>query len=170
MIHRRRHDRRQQGKAPAPAFAGAPYSVGGKTGTARSSRLKGQSTRNRPSRKPARPRPVHRLRPVDNPKIALAVLVENGGFGAQSAAPIAHGDRLLSARQDAELPAGRRQGRQRRHRGGANEDDGCGRNPAPRLARTAIARIDFPLLLITAAIMGDRPGTDYSATYDSSTA
>jgi penicillin-binding protein 2 len=27
--------------------------------------------------------------PVDQPKIALAVLVENGGFGAQSAAPIA---------------------------------------------------------------------------------
>ena len=27
--------------------------------------------------------------PADNPKIALAVLVENGGFGAQSAAPIA---------------------------------------------------------------------------------
>ena len=27
--------------------------------------------------------------PADEPKIALAVLVENGGFGAQSAAPIA---------------------------------------------------------------------------------
>lgn len=27
--------------------------------------------------------------PADKPKIALAVLVENGGFGAQSAAPIA---------------------------------------------------------------------------------
>ena len=27
--------------------------------------------------------------PAENPKIALAVLVENGGFGAQSAAPIA---------------------------------------------------------------------------------
>jgi len=27
--------------------------------------------------------------PADQPKIALAVLVENGGFGAQSAAPIA---------------------------------------------------------------------------------
>ena len=27
--------------------------------------------------------------PVDQPKIALAVLVENGGFGARSAAPIA---------------------------------------------------------------------------------
>lgn len=27
--------------------------------------------------------------PVDQPKIAVAILVENGGFGAQSAAPIA---------------------------------------------------------------------------------
>ena len=27
--------------------------------------------------------------PADHPTIALAVLVENGGFGAQSAAPIA---------------------------------------------------------------------------------
>ena len=27
--------------------------------------------------------------PADKPQIALAVLVENGGFGAQSAAPIA---------------------------------------------------------------------------------
>ncbi len=27
--------------------------------------------------------------PADKPKIALAVVVENGGFGAQSAAPIA---------------------------------------------------------------------------------
>jgi penicillin-binding protein 2 len=27
--------------------------------------------------------------PKDNPKIAIAVLIENAGFGAQSAAPIA---------------------------------------------------------------------------------
>ena len=27
--------------------------------------------------------------PADQPKIAIAVLVENGGFGAQAAAPIA---------------------------------------------------------------------------------
>ena len=45
--------------------------------------------------------------PADNPKIALAVLVENGGFGAQAAAPDrARGVRLLPAR--AEHPAPRR--------------------------------------------------------------
>ena len=27
--------------------------------------------------------------PADKPRVALAILVENGGFGAQSAAPIA---------------------------------------------------------------------------------
>jgi penicillin-binding protein 2 len=27
--------------------------------------------------------------PADNPKVALALIVENGGFGAQAAAPIA---------------------------------------------------------------------------------
>ena len=32
---------------------------------------------------------VHRLRPVEAPRIAVAVLVENGGFGASAAAPIA---------------------------------------------------------------------------------
>ena len=32
---------------------------------------------------------VHRLRAGRHPQIALAVLVENGGFGAQAAAPIA---------------------------------------------------------------------------------
>ncbi len=74
----------------ARAFAGAPYSVGGKTGTAQVYSLRGS--------KYVAGRVAERLRdhswfiayaPADNPTIALAVLVENGGFGAQSAAPIA---------------------------------------------------------------------------------
>ena len=74
----------------ARAFAGAPYEVGGKTGTAQVYSLKGG--------KYVEGRIAERLRdhswfiafaPADKPKIALAVLVENGGFGAQSAAPIA---------------------------------------------------------------------------------
>ena len=72
------------------AFKGAPYSVGGKTGTAQVYSLRGQRY--------IAGRVRERLRdhswfvayaPAENPRIALAVLVENGGFGAQSAAPIA---------------------------------------------------------------------------------
>jgi penicillin-binding protein 2 len=42
--------------------------------------------------------------PADKPKIALAVLVENGGFGAQSAAPIAR--MVLDYYLLGKLPAG----------------------------------------------------------------
>ncbi len=73
----------------ARAFAGAEYISAGKTGTAQVFSLKGEKYTDK----------VHeRLRdhalfiafaPADQPKIALAVLVENGGFGAQAAAPIA---------------------------------------------------------------------------------
>ena len=72
------------------AFKGAPYTVGGKTGTAQVFSLRGQRY--------VEGRVRERLRdhswfvayaPAENPRIALAVLVENGGFGAQSAAPIA---------------------------------------------------------------------------------
>ncbi|TJZ78972.1 penicillin-binding protein 2 [Chitiniphilus eburneus] len=74
----------------ANAFRNAGYVAGGKTGTAQVFSLKGgkYNARN-----------VHeRLRdhswfiafaPVDKPRIALAVIVENGGFGAAAAAPIA---------------------------------------------------------------------------------
>ena len=74
----------------ARAFAGATYTVGGKTGTAQVFSLKGGKYESS--------RLNERLRdhswfiafaPVEKPTIALAVLVENGGFGAQSAAPIA---------------------------------------------------------------------------------
>jgi penicillin-binding protein 2 len=47
--------------------------------------------------------------PADKPKIALAVLVENGGFGAQSAAPIAR--MVLDYYLLGKLPKGR-QGRE----------------------------------------------------------
>jgi penicillin-binding protein 2 len=81
---------RQYGPAPASAPSGAPYSVGGKTGTAQVFSLRGQryiagrcasACATTPGSSP--------FAPAENPKIALAVLVENGGFGAQSAAPIA---------------------------------------------------------------------------------
>jgi penicillin-binding protein 2 len=74
----------------ARAFSGAKYVSGGKTGTAQVFSLKGE--------KYEASKIDERLRdhawfmayaPADRPKIALAVLVENGGFGAQAAAPIA---------------------------------------------------------------------------------
>jgi penicillin-binding protein 2 len=74
----------------ASAFVNAAYASAGKTGTAQVFSLKGE--------KYSEHRVDERLRdhawyiayaPVANPRIALAVLVENGGFGAQAAAPIA---------------------------------------------------------------------------------
>jgi penicillin-binding protein 2 len=74
----------------ARAFAGAQYTHGGKTGTSQLYSLKGE--------KYVASRVAERLRdhalfiayaPADKPTIALAVIVENGGFGARAAAPIA---------------------------------------------------------------------------------
>jgi penicillin-binding protein 2 len=78
------------GGTGASVFASAPYLVAGKTGTAQVFSLKGG--------KYQAGRVAERLRdhalyiafaPADKPTIALAILVENGGFGATSAAPIA---------------------------------------------------------------------------------
>ncbi len=72
-------------------FEGAPYKAGGKTGTAQVIGIK-QSERYDERRIDERHRD-HSLfiafAPAENPTIALAVLVENGGFGARAAAPIA---------------------------------------------------------------------------------
>jgi penicillin-binding protein 2 len=74
----------------ARAFAGAEYVSAGKTGTAQVYSLKGGKYEH--GKVPERLRD-HALfiayAPAEQPTIALAVLVENGGFGAQSAAPIA---------------------------------------------------------------------------------
>ena len=74
----------------ARAFAGAPYEAAGKTGTAQVFSLKGGQYKESATRKDLRDHALFiAYAPADKPKIALAVLVENGGFGAQSAAPIA---------------------------------------------------------------------------------
>jgi len=74
----------------ARAFAGAPYEAAGKTGTAQVYSLKGAQYKESSTRKELRDHALFiAYAPADKPKIALAVLVENGGFGAQSAAPIA---------------------------------------------------------------------------------
>lgn len=74
----------------ARAFAGAEYVSGGKTGTAQVFSLKGEKYEGGKIRERLRDHALYiAFAPADKPTIALAVLVENGGFGAQSAAPIA---------------------------------------------------------------------------------
>ncbi len=74
----------------ARAFAGAPYEAAGKTGTAQVFSLKGAQYKEGGVKKELRDHALFiAYAPADKPTIALAVLVENGGFGAQSAAPIA---------------------------------------------------------------------------------
>jgi penicillin-binding protein 2 len=75
----------------ARSFANAPYTSGGKTGTAQVIGIK-QNEKYDESKVAERLRD-HSLfiafAPLENPKIALSVVVENGGFGARAAAPIA---------------------------------------------------------------------------------
>ena len=74
----------------ARVFAGAPYSSAGKTGTAQAVSL-GQNVKYN-----ARALEEHQrdhslfaaFAPAEDPKIAVALIVENAGFGAASAAPI----------------------------------------------------------------------------------
>ena len=72
------------------AFKGAGYRVAGKTGTAQVFSLRGATYREKQIRERLRDHSLYvAFAPVDKPAIALAVLVENGGFGSQAAAPIA---------------------------------------------------------------------------------
>ncbi|MEP7282493.1 MAG: penicillin-binding protein 2 [Rubrivivax sp.] len=75
----------------ARVFAGAPYQSGGKTGTA-------QAVGARSNEKYSATRTAEHLRdhslyiafaPIEQPRIALAVIVENAGWGSGAAAPIA---------------------------------------------------------------------------------
>ena len=77
------------GTAAAP-FRGITYDAAGKTGTAQVYSLQGEKYR---ASAVAENRRDHALftafAPVDKPQIALALIVENGGWGAEAAAPIA---------------------------------------------------------------------------------
>jgi penicillin-binding protein 2 len=74
----------------ASTFRNAGYVSGGKTGTAQVFSLKGAEYRSHQLDERLRDHAWYiAYAPADKPAIALAVLVENGGFGAQAAAPIA---------------------------------------------------------------------------------
>jgi penicillin-binding protein 2 len=75
----------------AASFRGAPYTSGGKTGTAQVVQIKANE-------KYSASKMEERFRdhalftafaPAEDPKIALAIIVENAGFGAKYSAPIA---------------------------------------------------------------------------------
>ena len=81
----------QPGGTAAGASAGAPYSFGGKTGTAQVVGIK-QGAKYDASQLSERNRDhawFIAFAPADKPRIALAVLAENGGHGGAVAAPIA---------------------------------------------------------------------------------
>ena len=89
----------------AKVFVGAAYTSGGKTGTA-------QAVGNRQNEKYSAARMDEHLRdhslyiafaPVDAPQVALALIVENAGFGSAAAAPIAR--RVLDYLLQGEYPS-----------------------------------------------------------------
>ena len=90
LIKRALHGVTQEGTSTR-VFMGAPYASGGKTGTAQAIGIRQNEKYN--AAKLAEHQRDHSLytafAPLDAPTIALAVVVENAGFGAEAAAPIA---------------------------------------------------------------------------------
>jgi penicillin-binding protein 2 len=71
-------------------FIGAPYQAAGKTGTAQVYSLQGANYKGHAIPENLRDHALFiAFAPADNPKIALALIVENGGWGAEAAGPIA---------------------------------------------------------------------------------
>ena len=72
-------------------FAGAPYKSGGKTGTAQAVGLRAGQKYNAATMEERRRDHSWYMAyaPVEEPQVALAVIVENAGFGSAAAAPIA---------------------------------------------------------------------------------
>ena len=90
LINRALYGVTQEGTSTR-VFVGAPYKSGGKTGTAQAVGVKANEKYN--ASKLEEHKRDHSLyiasAPIDAPVIALAVVVENSGFGAEAAAPIA---------------------------------------------------------------------------------
>jgi penicillin-binding protein 2 len=89
LINRALYGVTQEGTS-VRSFAGAPYKSGGKTGTAQAVGIKANEKYN--AAKIDEYQRDHSLyiafAPVDAPTIALAIVVENAGFGSEAAAPI----------------------------------------------------------------------------------
>ena len=96
------------GGTAAKAAAGAPYSIAGKTGTAQVVGIKQGATYD--ASKLALQHRDHALfiayAPAENPAIAVAVMVENGGSGSGTAAPIARAvlDYYLTGKRSGDKP------------------------------------------------------------------
>jgi penicillin-binding protein 2 len=90
LIRRALHGVTQEGTSTR-VFVGAPYASGGKTGTAQAVGIKAGEKYN--AAKLEEHQRDHSLyiaaAPIDAPTVVLAVVVENAGFGAEAAAPIA---------------------------------------------------------------------------------
>lgn len=90
LVLRALHGVTQEGTS-TPVFAGAPYKTGGKTGTAQAVGVRANEKYNAARlTEYQRDHSVYMaFAPLENPTIALAVIVENAGWGAAAAAPIA---------------------------------------------------------------------------------
>ena len=95
----------------ARSFAGAPYVSAGKTGTAQVIGIKqGEKYVESKVQEELRDHSLFiAYAPAENPRIALAVIVENAGFGARTAAPLAR--KLLDYYLLGKVPARQRRGR-----------------------------------------------------------
>ena len=93
----------------------APYKIAGKTGTAQVKGIgQGETYNEKTTAEHLRDHALFiAFAPVENPRIAIAVIVENGGHGGSTAAPIARklmdlyllGDEKATAKTPAAIPA-----------------------------------------------------------------
>jgi penicillin-binding protein 2 len=91
----------------AAAFKGAGYNAAGKTGTAQVYSLNSKTYNHGATPEMLRDHALYVVfAPAENPKIAIAMVVENAGFGAAHAAPIARKalDYYLEGRWPKEVP------------------------------------------------------------------
>jgi penicillin-binding protein 2 len=91
----------------ASVFKGTGYPVGGKTGTAQVFSLNSKEYSHSATAEFLRDHALYvAFAPVDKPTIAIAMVVENAGFGAQHAAPIARKalDFYLEGKWPKEIP------------------------------------------------------------------